>query len=301
MERIVVRRRTRVHDPGGHGRRAARRVIVGRMNAPHTAASVSRPVGQLLRDWRQRRRLSQLDLACAAEVSTRHLSCVETGRAQPSREMLMRLSERLSVPLRERNALLLAAGFAPLYRERPLDDPALDRARHALGLVLKGHEPYPAIAVDRHWQVVAMNRAAPLLLEGCAPWLLQPPIHVLRAALHPEGVASRIVNFMPVRDHLLGRLRQQVDASGDPSLAALHEELAALPLPPGSERSEPAGEVHAVMVPLQLRRGDAVLSFFSTLTVFGSPLDITLSELAVEAFFPADEATAAALREAAEA
>ena len=138
------------------------------------ALAPSRPVGELLRDWRQRRRMSQLDLAGAAEVSTRHLSFVETGRALPSREMLMRLCERLSVPLRERNALLLAAGFAPLYRERPLQDPAMDAARAAVELVLKGHEPYPALAVDRHWQVQAMNRAAPLLLQGCAPWLLQP-------------------------------------------------------------------------------------------------------------------------------
>jgi transcriptional regulator with XRE-family HTH domain len=261
------------------------------------ATPLSRPVGALLRDWRQRRRMSQLDLACAAEVSTRHLSFVETGRALPSREMLMRLSERLSVPLRERNALLLAAGFAPLYRERPLQDPALAAARAAVELVLQGHEPYPALAVDRHWQLQAANRAAPLLLHGCAPWLLQPPVNVLRAALHPQGVAPRIVNYAAVRHHLLTRLQQQVDHSGDPVLAALHEELRRLPLPPGADGQAVEPEFHAgVLVPLQLRHEGQVLSLFSTLTVFGSPLDITLAELAVEAFFPADAGTADALR-----
>jgi transcriptional regulator with XRE-family HTH domain len=257
--------------------------------SPHAPAA-TRPVGDLLRDWRQRRRMSQLDLACAADISTRHLSFVETGRSQPSREMLMRLSERLAVPLRERNAMLLAAGYAPLYRERRLDDPALGVARHAIELVLRGHEPYPAIAVDRHWNVVAMNRAAPMLLQGAAAWLLQPPVNVLRAALHPQGVAPRIVNFAQVRHHLLSRLQQQVDASGDRELAALHAELSALP--GQGDAGEEAVDYGGVLVPLQLRTEHGVLSFFSTLTVFGSPLDITLSELAVEAFFPADEATA---------
>jgi transcriptional regulator with XRE-family HTH domain len=261
------------------------------------ASAVPRPVGELLRDWRQRRRMSQLELAGAAEVSTRHLSYVETGRALPSREMLMRLSERLGVPLRERNALLLAAGFAPLYRERPLQDPALASARAAVALVLEGHEPYPALAVDRHWRVQAMNRAAPLLLHGCAPWLLEPPVNVLRAALHPQGVAPRIVNFAAVRRHLLMRLQQQVDASGDPALQALHDELGRLPAPQADAAEAVAPDAHAgVLVPLQLRHGAEVLNLFSTLTVFGSPLDITLAELAVEAFFPADESTAAALR-----
>jgi transcriptional regulator with XRE-family HTH domain len=264
--------------------------IVDRMSLSPHAPAAPRPVGDLLRDWRQRRRMSQLDLACAADISTRHLSFVETGRSQPSREMLMRLSERLAVPLRERNAMLLAAGYAPLYRERRLDDPALGVARHAIELVLRGHEPYPAIAVDRHWNVVAMNRAAPMLLQGAAAWLLQPPVNVLRAALHPQGVAPRIVNFAQVRHHLLSRLQQQVDASGDRELAALHAELSALP--GQGDAGEEAVDYGGVLVPLQLRTEQGVLSFFSTLTVFGSPLDITLSELAVEAFFPADEATA---------
>lgn len=272
------------------------------MNLSVHAPTATQPVGLLLRDWRQRRRMSQLDLACAADISTRHLSFVETGRSQPSREMLMRLSERLGVPLRERNAMLLAAGYAPLYKERPLDDPALAAARRALELVLQGHEPYPAIAVDRHWNLVAMNRAAPALLEGAAPWLLEPPVNVLRAALHPEGVAPRIVNFAQVRHHLLTRLQQQVDASGDLQLAALHEELTRLsaPLVP-VDGAHDGPDYAGVMVPLQLRTAHGTLSFFSTLTVFGSPLDITLSELAVEAFFPADEATAERLSRVARA
>lgn len=260
------------------------------MSMPQTARETPPSVGDMLRGWRVKRRMSQLDLASEAEISTRHLSFVETGRSLPSREMVLRLCERLQVPLRERNAVLLAAGYAPMYRERPLDDPALAAARRALDLVLKGHEPYPAIAVDRHWNLVAMNRCAPMLLEGAAPHLLQPPVNVLRAALHPEGVAPRIVNLAQTRHHLLGRLQAQIAASNDATLAALMAELAALP---GLDGHEAMPTDHAgIMVPLQLRAGRQVLSFFSTLTVFGSPLEITLSELAVEAFFPADDETA---------
>ena len=239
--------------------------------------------------------MSQLDLACAAQISTRHLSCLETGRAHPSREMLLRLAERLAVPLRERNQLLLAGGFAPMYRERALDDPALAPARQALQLVLNGHEPYPAIAVDRHWNLVAMNRAAPVLLEGAAPELLVPPVNVLRVALDPRGVAPRIVNLPEVRHHLLSRLEQQVIASGDETLGRLCAELQQL----GQAHPPPTVDYGGVLVPLKLRSPAGELSFFSTLTVFGSPLDITLAELAVEAFFPADEFTAEVLRRAA--
>jgi len=256
--------------------------------------AAAKSVGDLLKGWRTTRRMSQLELAGAAEISTRHLSFLETGRAQPSRAMLLRLADRLQVPLRERNALLLAAGFAPMFRERPLDDPALSAARRALDLVLRGHEPYPAIAVDRHWNLVAMNRAAPLLLEGAAEHLLQAPINVLRAALHPQGVASRIVNLAQTRHHLFGRLQSQIDASKDATLMALLAELAGYP---GVDGLEAAPADHpGIMVPLQLRAGAQVLSFYSTLTVFGSPLEITLSELAVEAFFPADDETAEFLR-----
>lgn len=252
--------------------------------------------GAQLREWRLRRRLSQLDLAGDAAVSTRHLSFVETGRSMPSREMVLRLADRLEVPLRERNRLLTAAGYAPMYAERPLDDPALRAARAAVELVLKGHEPYPALAVDRHWTLVSYNRAVLPLLAGAAPALLQPPLNVLRLSLHPDGLAPRIVNLAQWRAHLLARLRQQVAASADPTLAALAEELRAYPAPDDAELHD-IGDA-GVVVPLVLRTAAGVLSFISTTTVFGTPVDVTLSELALETFFPADEATGAALRAA---
>jgi transcriptional regulator with XRE-family HTH domain len=252
--------------------------------------ATARPVGNLIRDWRQRRRLSQLDLACEADISTRHLSFVETGRAQPSREMVLHLAERLDIPLRERNDLLVAAGFAPSYAERPLDDPALAAARKAVDLILSGHEPYPALAVDRYWTLVSANRALAPLLQGAAAHLLEPPVNVLRLSLHPEGVAPRIVNLGEWKAHLLARLRRQIDVSGDPKLKALLEELAAYPAP-----STDAGVESGFVVPLELRTPAGVLRFISTTTVFGTPVEVTLSELAVEAFFPADAETASAL------
>ncbi|HEY4068965.1 MAG TPA: helix-turn-helix transcriptional regulator [Burkholderiaceae bacterium] len=254
------------------------------------------PFGAQLREWRQRRRLSQLELAGEADVSTRHLSFVETGRAMPSREMVLRLADRLELPLRERNRWLTAAGFAPMYAERPLDDVALAAAREAVELVLKGHEPYPALAIDRHWSLVSYNRAVLPLLEGVAPALLQGPINVLRLSLHPEGLAPRILNFAQWRAHLLARLRQQIVASADPVLQALADELRAYPAPAGAahEGPEPGG----VVVPLRLRTPNGTLSLISTTTVFGTPVDITLSELALETFFPADAATGVALRAA---
>ncbi|CAN7505328.1 helix-turn-helix transcriptional regulator [Pseudorhodoferax sp. LjRoot39] len=254
------------------------------------------PFGLHLRHWRQHRRMSQLDLANEAEISTRHLSYVETGRAAPSREMVLRLAERLEVPLRERNALLVAAGFAPMYRQRGLDDPALAAARRAVDLVLKGHEPYPALAVDRHWQLVAANAIVPLLMAGAAPELLQPPVNVLRLSLHPQGLASRIANLAQWRAHLLERLQQQVAATGDAVLQALHDELAAYPVgDAGHAATAGGGELSSVVVPFQLRTEAGVLSFISTTTIFGTPVDVTLQELAVESFFPADAATAQAL------
>lgn len=255
--------------------------------------SASLPVGVLLREWRQRRRLSQLDLAGDAEVSTRHLSYVETGRALPSREMVLRLADRLEVPLRERNRLLTAAGYAPMFAERRLDDPVLSSARQAIDLVLKGHEPYPALAVDRHWNLVAHNRAVTPLLQGVDAELLKPPLNVLRLSLHPDGLAPRIVNLAQWRGHLLDRLRQQVAASADPVLAALAAELRAYPAPLG----EGDDDVEAgVIVPLVLATPMGTLSFISTTTVFGTPVEVTLSELALETFFPADAATGEALR-----
>lgn len=254
-----------------------------------------RPVGEHLKLWRQRRRLSQLALACEAEISTRHLSFLETGRAQPSRDMVLHLSEALAIPLRERNAILLAAGFAPVYAARPLDDPALEAARAAVDLVLAGHEPYPALAVDRHWTLVAANRAIAPLLQGVAPSLLQGEVNVLRLALHPDGLAPRIVNFAEWRGHLVARLRAQIEASADETLEALYAEFKSYPAPKETARARES-ETPAIAVPLILRTRQGDLSFISTVTVFGTPVDVTLSELAIESFFPADRRTAEALR-----
>jgi transcriptional regulator with XRE-family HTH domain len=257
----------------------------------HSSASL--PVGVLLREWRQRRHLSQLDLAGDAEVSTRHLSYVETGRALPSREMVLRLADRLEVPLRERNRLLTAAGYAPMFAERRLDDPALQSARQAIELVLRGHEPYPALAVDRHWTMLSHNRAVPPLLQGVDPELLKPPLNVLRLSLHPNGLAPRIVNLRQWRAHIFARLHQQVTASADPVLAALEEELRAYPSPMGEHDDDIEA---SVIVPLVLATPMGTLSFISTTTVFGTPVEITLSELALETFFPADAKTGEVLR-----
>jgi transcriptional regulator with XRE-family HTH domain len=259
--------------------------------------SPAQPVGDLLREWRQRRRMSQLDLALEAEVSTRHLSFVESGRAQPSREMVLNLAERLDVPLRERNLLLVAAGFAPVFRERALDDPALAVQRQAVDLVLKGHEPYPALAIDRHWTLVASNAAAGRLMGGADPSLLAPPLNVLRLSLHPAGLSRRIANLPEWRAHLLERLRRQIELSADPRSMELLEELRGYPS--GGSRPRRAGgtaDLTGVVVPLQLESDAGILSLFSTTTVFGTPVDVTLSELALECFYPADAATAEVLR-----
>jgi transcriptional regulator with XRE-family HTH domain len=252
---------------------------------------ITRPIGELLREWRERRRLSQLALALDAEVSTRHLSFLETGRARPSREMLLRLSERLDVPLRERNTMLLAAGFAPAYPERALDDPALEVARSVVDRVLAGHEPFPALAVDRYWTLVAANRVVPALLTGVAPALLQPPVNVLRLSLHPDGLAPRIANLPEWRAHLLERLSRQVEITADTRLAELLQELQSYP---GSRNTKGTDEPVSlsVAVPLRLHTDHGLLSILSTTMVFGTPVDVTVSELAIEAFFPADAATA---------
>lgn len=259
--------------------------------------TAARPVGDYLREWRQRRRLSQLDLACEAGISTRHLSFLETGRAAPSREMLLHLTERLTVPLRERNAMLTAAGFAPVFSERRLDDPALQPARTAVDLILKGHEPFPALAVDRHWNMLAANGSVQPLLAGVDPSLLAPPPNVLRLALHPLGLAPRIVNYGQMRHHLLDRLRRQIELSADATLAELLHELEAYPAPSGASAAPDGHDDHAaVLIPMLLRTDHGVLSFISTTTVFGTPIDVTLSELALETFFPADAQTMQALR-----
>ena len=262
--------------------------------------SLAPPVGLQLRHWRLRRQLSQLKLSVEADVSTRHLSYVETGRSLPSREMILRLAHRLDVPLRERNRLLTSAGFAPMYAARPLSDPAMAAARQVIELVLCGHEPYSALAVDRHWNVAMQNRAGALLVEGVAPALLEPPVNALRLSLHPEGLAPRIVNLTAWRAHVLARLRQQIAASGEPALGALEAELSAYPAPPGEAAASPPAGDAAIVVPLLLDTSLGRLSFISTTTVFGAPVDITLAELALETLFSADAATAAALRGALE-
>ncbi|MET0338506.1 MAG: helix-turn-helix transcriptional regulator, partial [Caulobacter sp.] len=253
-------------------------------------------VGDQLRSWRQRRRLSQLDLALAAEISTRHLSFLETGRSQPSRDMVLRLAGCLEVPMRERNALLVAAGFAPIFSERSLDDPAMTSARRAVDRILEGHSPYPAIAVDRAWNLVAANAAVGLLMQVDDPRLLAAPINVLRLSLHPRGIAPRILNYREWRTHVLERLKQQIEVSGDQALAALHDELAAYPPPPLPPLRPAASDLGGVAVPLLIDTEAGVLSFISTITIFGTPVDVTLSELAIESFFPADSQTAETLR-----
>jgi transcriptional regulator with XRE-family HTH domain len=242
----------------------------------------------LIREWRLRRRLSQLDLAGATGISTRHLSFLETGRSRATREMLMRLSEQLDVPLRDRNALLLAAGFAPAYPQHRLTDLPMAAVSEAIEQILRGHLPYPALVVDRHWTMIAANDAVRTFLDGVADHLLEPPVNVLRLSLHPHGMAPRIRNLGQWRDHVLERLWQQVVTTGDNELAALHAELLGYPAPP--DRATPTP--NALVVPLELvTEGGETLSFLSTTTVFGTPLDVTVAELAIEAFYPADDVT----------
>jgi transcriptional regulator with XRE-family HTH domain len=262
------------------------------MNAQPAAAARTLPahVGDHLREWRQRRHLSQLDLAGDAEISARHLSFVETGRAAPSRDM--GLAERREVPLRERNVLLVAAGFAPAFPQRSLDDPALKSARAAIDLVLKAHEPNPALAVDRHWNLVSANRMVTPLLEGIAPDLLAPPLNVMRLSFHPRGLAPRTVNLAEWCAHLLERLHRQCESTADPELIRLYDELKTYPIP---ARPAPLSADN-VAIPFKMRFGNEVLSFMSTTMIFGTPVDITLSELALETFFPADDLTAERMR-----
>ena len=247
------------------------------------------PVGHLLREWRQRRRLSQRALAGAARISTRHLSFIETGRAQPSRDMLLHLTEQLEVPARERNVLLVAAGYAPMFPERPLEDPALAAARAAVNLVLERQKPYPAFALDRHWHIVASNAALPELYDGVAPDLLQQPVNVMRLSLHPRGLSPRIANLAEWRAHLLFRLRRQAELTADAAVIDLLREVSAYPMPAGKP---PQVLDHDIVVPFRIRTASGLLSFFSMTTVFGTAVDVMLSELALELFFPADDDTA---------
>jgi transcriptional regulator with XRE-family HTH domain len=249
--------------------------------------------GDLIREWRQRRRLSQLDLAIAANVSSRHLSFVETGRSRPTSEMILHLAEHLEVPLRDRNALLLAGGYAPAYSERTLAAPELQAVTKALKRVLAGHEPFPAAVVNRWWELVDANAGIGLFTAGVRPDLLEPPVNVLRLSLHPDGMAPRIANLPEWRAHLLARLRRQAGATGDPRLFSLYSELEAYPGGQGDEAEPP--QRTDVVVPLRYLAGSRQLSFLSITAVIGTPMDVTVEELAIESFYPADDLTAAAL------
>lgn len=271
---------------------AMRNQIVSSTLPAHRAS-----VGDHLRHWRQQRRLSQLDLASDAALSTRHLSCVETGKANPSRELVLRLCERLAVPLRERNTWLVAAGYAPMYREHRLDDPAMSAARRAVQHILDSHAPWPAIAFDRHWNMVLANRMVAPLLQGVAPHLLQAPLNLLRVSLHPQGLAPRIANLNQWRDHLFERLRQQIQHTGDAVLAELLNELRAYPAQAPDRAQSLDGEHQGVLMPFLVETPAGVLNLVSTTTVFGSPVDITLQELGLETFFPGDGPTAHILRQ----
>jgi transcriptional regulator with XRE-family HTH domain len=261
-----------------------------------TVATQPARVGDLLREWRQRRRLSQMDLSNEAEVSARHLSFVETGRSKPSRELLLHLAEHLDVPLRDRNGMLLAAGYAPVYRETALADDAMGPVRAALDKILTSHQPYPAVIVDRRWDLVSANDAAlAILTEDVAPTLLQPPVNALRVSLHPDGLAKRIVNLAEYSAHLVTRLERQAAMSSDTKLDELREELRSYP-GVKDQSAVAVSPADLLFAPLVLTSRGRELTFFSTLATFGTALDITLSELAIESFFPGDRATADALR-----
>lgn len=252
--------------------------------------------GDLLRSWRQRRRVSQLDLAIEADVSARHISFLETGRARPSREMVMKLAEELEVPLRHRNRLLIAAGFAPVFAERAVRAPEMHVVRQALDTILAGHEPYPALVVDAAWNLVAANPAAGMFMAGVPAELLEEPVNVMRLSLHPEAMGGRLLNLAEVRAHLLHRLRRQAEMSGDGRLAELHDELAAYRYPGVDLNVAHVPGPGDILLPLRIRHGDRVLSMFTTIATFGTPVEVTVSELAIETFWPADDETAAAFR-----
>lgn len=248
-------------------------------------------IGALLRGWRERRRLSQLELSARADVSTRHLSFVETGRSKPTREMVDRLSTHLDIPLRERNQLLLTAGFAPAHPERAMNAPELRSVSSAFRRILDAHAPYPALVLDRWWDIVDRNNATDVLLEGCAPHLLEPPVNAVRLSLHPEGLAPRIRNLGQWRTHLIGQVRARADRTGDDRLLRLAEEAAAYP---GDDVGRPAAT--DVVIALELEIAGQPLRFFSMSAAVESALDITVDELRIESFYPADDTTAGILR-----
>ncbi len=265
----------------------------------NTEPSVRTP-GPLLREWRIRRRMSQFDLASDAGISTKHLSFLETGRSRPSRQMLLRLAACLEVPLRDRNELLNAAGFSPVFEERSLDAPPLDMVRRAVDAVLAAHDPNPALAVDRRWTMVAANRAVAHLFSGGEPLLLRPPVNIMRLLLHPAGMASRIVNLPQWRSHAIGRLRRRIDCTGDSGLIDLLDEIREYPSVRANGAATDTADPDMVAVPLRLATMDGIMSFYETSTLFATPVDITVSELSIEAFLPADRQTAEAMRIAAD-
>ncbi|CAL9318459.1 helix-turn-helix domain-containing protein [Streptomyces rochei] len=248
-------------------------------------------VGPLLRAWRERRRVSQLELALRADSSARHISFIETGRSRPSEEMVLRLAEHLDVPVRERNALLLAAGYAPHYPETPLDDPALDALREGMERLIRGYEPYPALVVDATYRVLAANRGILMLLDGLPEHLLQPPVNAMRLTLHPEGLAPRIRNLREWRGHLLEQMRRQIALHRSEPLRALYEEVAAYPVPESGAGEEPAEPVPYFALPMQIEHEGRTLSFISSISTFNTPMDVTVAELAIETLLPADPAT----------
>jgi transcriptional regulator with XRE-family HTH domain len=261
--------------------------------------TVAHDLGGLLREWRAKRRISQLDLACDAEISTKHLGFFESGRSRPSRQMLLNLAACLQVPLRDQNALLEAAGFSPTFLQHAFNAPALHVVRRSVEILLASHEPNPALVVDRHWTMLTANRAVAHLVAGAEPMLLRPPVNFLRLFLHPAGLATRIVNLAQWRAQVMDRLRRHADASSDPVLADLLEEIRDYPSPGGGYPDQ--ASVDTVAVPLRLATFDGVLSFFNTTTSFTAPLDVTVAELAIEAFLPADAATIASMRQIAAA
>ncbi|WP_406334444.1 helix-turn-helix domain-containing protein [Streptomyces sp. NBC_00203] len=254
---------------------------------------VGEGIGPLLRGWREQRRVSQLELALRADSSARHISFIETGRSRPSEEMVLRLAEHLDVPVRERNALLLAAGYAPHFKETPLDDPSMDALREGMERLIQGYEPYPALVVDATYNVLAANRGIAMLLDGIPESLLAPPLNAMRLTLHPEGLAPRIRNLRAWRDHLLAQMDRQIALRRSEPLRALYEEVAAYPVPDAdpAEGDELPGPVPYFALPMQIEHEGRVLSFISSISTFNTPMDVTVAELAIETFLPADPAT----------
>ncbi|MEV6116387.1 helix-turn-helix transcriptional regulator [Streptomyces sp. NPDC052109] len=267
-------------------------IVASGPSASATATAADKGVGPLLRAWRERRRVSQLELALRADSSARHISFIETGRSRPSEEMVLRLAEHLDVPVRERNALLLAAGYAPHYPETPLDDPALDALRDGMERLIQGYEPYPALVVDACYTVVAANRGITMLLDGVPESLMTPAPNAMRLTLHPQGLAPRIRNLREWRGHLLAQMDRQIALQRSERLRALYEEVAAYPVPADAQDDEPTGTVAYFALPMRIEHDGRILSFVSSISTFNTPMDVTVAELAIETFLPADPATA---------